>query len=255
MAEPCWDAGEMMTVAAARALEEGASVLVGIGLPSTAATLARLTHAPDLVLVYESGPIGARPDTLPLSIGDGILAETADTVVSLPEMFGLYLGGGRIDVGFLGAAQIDARGNLNTTVIGDYADPDVRLPGAGGAPAIAAGCRETIVVARHRRRTFVEQVDFVTTLGHGRDPDHRRRLGLPGSGPTLVVTDLGQLRPDPETGRLRLTALHPGATVEQARDATGWSLDVADPPETVAPPTAEELDALRRLSAGRGAAA
>jgi len=191
---------EMMSVAAARLLADGAVCFVGIGLPSTAANLARATHAPNLVLVYESGTVGAKPDRLPLSIGDGILASTADTVISVPEVFGYWLQPGRIDVGFLGAAQLDRFANINTTVIGgDYRRPQVRLPGAGGAPEIAASCREVVVVVRHSRRTFVERVDFVTSVGFGAGPGDRERLGLSGGGPRTVITDLGVLAADPQS--------------------------------------------------------
>src|SRR5215468_5475778 len=180
---------EMMTVTAARALSDGMTCFVGIGLPSEAANLARATHAPNLVLIYESGTIGAKPTMLPLSIGDGILAETADSVVSVPEIFNYWLQPGRIDVGFLGAAQLDQFGNINTTVIGsDYADPDVRLPGAGGAPEIAAACQEVIVIIRQSRRSFVERVDFVTSVGYGTGRGDRERLGLTGAGPRTVIT-------------------------------------------------------------------
>jgi glutaconate CoA-transferase subunit B len=246
-----WTADEMMTVAAARVLRSGARCFVGIGLPSTAANLARRTHASDLVLVYESGTIGAKPDRLPLSIGDGVLAETADAVVSVPEMFNYWLQPGRIDVGFLGAAQIDRYANINTTVIGDYRNPKVRLPGAGGAPEIAASCREVIVIVRQSRRAFVERVDFITSMGYGSGPGDRERLGLRGRGPVLVITDLGVLEPDPDTRELTLTRLHPGVTVEQARDATGWPLRVADRVERTDEPTTAELDALRALT-GKG---
>jgi len=248
-----WTADEMMTVAASRALRPDARCFVGIGLPSTAANLARRTHARDLVLVYESGTIGAKPDRLPLSIGDGVLAETADAVVGVPEMFNYWLQPGRIDVGFLGAAQIDRYGNINTTVIGDYRDPKVRLPGAGGAPEIAASCGEVIVIVRQSRRTFVERVDFVTSVGYGRGPGDRARLGLRGRGPVIVITDLGVLEPDPETRELTLTRLHPGVTPEQARAATSWPLRMSGTPATTDPPTAEELVALRLLTgAGTG---
>jgi glutaconate CoA-transferase, subunit B len=244
-----WTADEMMTVAAARALHDGTRCFVGIGLPSTAANLARRTHAPDLVLVYESGTIGAKPDRLPLSIGDGVLAETADAVVSVPEMFNYWLQPGRIDVGFLGAAQIDRFGNINTTVIGDdYADPRVRLPGAGGAPEIAASCREVILVVRQSRRTFVDRVDFVTSLGHGRGPGDRARLGLRGGGPALVITDLGVLEPDPCDRELVLTRLHPGVTAGQAVAATGWPLRVAPGLSITEAPRDGELAALRALT-------
>jgi len=237
---------EMMSVAAARALRDGTRCFVGIGLPSTAANLARTTHAPGLVLVYESGTLGSKPARLPASIGDGILAETADAVISVPEVFNYWLQPGRIDVGFLGAAQIDKYGNVNTTVIGDYAEPKVRLPGAGGAPEIAAACKEVFVVVRQSHRTFVERVDFITSLGHGRGGDDRSRLGLRGAGPTVVITDLGVLRPD-DTGELVLAATHPGVTVDDVRDATGWQLRTAPKVEVSAPPSAAELRALRAL--------
>jgi glutaconate CoA-transferase subunit B len=232
-------ADEMMAVAAARRLRNGTVCFVGIGAPSRAANLARATHAPDCVLIYESGAIGAKPPHLPLSIGDGALAETADAVVSVPEIFSYWLQGGWIDVGFLGAAQIDAHGNLNSTVIGDYARPKVRLPGAGGAPEIAAWCRETFVMLRQTPRAFVEQLDFLTSVGRPR--------GVGGAGVTCVVTDLGVLEPGSGSGELVLTELHPGVTVEQARDATGWDLRVAPDVRPGRPPDADELGALRAL--------
>jgi glutaconate CoA-transferase, subunit B len=241
---------EMMTVAAARELRDGVSCFVGIGLPSTAANLARRTHAPDLVMIYEAGAIGAKPDRLPLSIGDGILASTATAVVSVPEVFNYWLQPGRIDVGFLGAAQIDRFANINTTVIGpDYDRPAVRLPGAGGAPEIAASCGEVVVIVRQTTRSFVERVDFVTSVGYGSGPGDRARLGLRGGGPSRVITDLGVLEPDPETCELTLTAVHPGVDVEQARAETGWDLAVADALQTSPEPTDEELEALRALEA------
>jgi glutaconate CoA-transferase, subunit B len=229
---PEYGADEMMAVAAARRLRDGAVCFVGIGLPSTAANLARATHAPGCVLIYESGTIGAKPEHLPLSIGDGELAETADAVVSVPEIFGYWLQAGRIDVGFLGAAQIDRFGNLNTTVIGGYDSPKVRLPGAGGAPEIATCAREVFVMLRQTPRAFVDRLDFRTSVG---------------TRVTAVVTDLGVLEPDPETGELTLTSLHPGATVDEARAATGWPLRVADEITSSEPPNPEELAALRAL--------
>lgn len=239
----------MMTVASARALTEGTVCFVGIGLPSTAANLARATHAPNLVLVYESGCIGAKPSRLPLSIGDSELAVTADAVVSVPEIFNYWLQAGRIDVGFLSAAQLDRHANLNSTVIGPYGAPSVRLPGAGGAPEIAASCREVIIVIRQSTRTFVEKLDFVTSVGYLNGPGDRQRLGLTGRGPTLVVTDLGMLRPRPDFSELELTHVHPGVSVDQVRAATGWDLLVSpDLTETPAPEDAE-LTALRRLVA------
>jgi glutaconate CoA-transferase subunit B len=243
-----WSADEMMTIAAARALRDGQVCFVGIGLPSTAANLARRLHAPALVLCYESGPIGAKPDRLPLSIGDGALATTADAVVSVPEIFNYWLQPGRIDVGFLGAAQLDRHGNINTTVIGDYRAPTVRLPGAGGAPEIAASCREVIIVVRQSRRTFVDRLDFVTSVGFGNGPGARERLGLRGRGPVRVVTDLGVLEPDPATYELTMTGVHPGVTVEQARAATGWRLKVSRDLCEMPAPTAAELTALRTLT-------
>jgi glutaconate CoA-transferase subunit B len=243
-----WTAEEMMTVAAARALAGRGSCFVGIGLPSTAANLARRLHCPDLVLVYESGTVGAKPRALPLSIGDGELAETADVVVSVPEVFNYWLQPGRIDVGFLGAAQLDRFANINTTVVGDdYRRPRVRLPGAGGAPEIAASCREVFILMRHSRRALVERVDFVTSVGYGDGPGARERLGLRGRGPVLVVTDLGVLEPDPVSCELTLTTVHQGVDPAQVRAATGWELAVADPLTVTEPPTAAELTVLRDL--------
>jgi len=246
-AEVTWTADEMMTVAASRALRDGQACFVGIGLPSTAANLARRLHAPNLVLIYESGTIGTEPDELPLSIGDGILAESALSVVSVPEIFNYWLQPGRIDIGFLSGAQIDRFGNINTTVIGEYDEPDVRLPGSGGAPEIAASCREVIVVMRQRLRAFVSQVDFVTSLGHGSGPGDRKRLGLRGAGPVRVISDLGVLEPDPQTSELLLTSLHTGTTIEQVRAETGWELEVSPDLTFTVPPTEQELTTLRGL--------
>ncbi|HSD81555.1 MAG TPA: CoA-transferase subunit beta [Solirubrobacteraceae bacterium] len=223
-------ADEMMAVEAARRLRDGDVCFVGIGLPSLAANLARRTHAPGCVLVYESGTIGAKPAELPLSIGDGELAETADSVVSVPEMFGYWLQGGRISVGFLGAAQIDRLGNLNSTVIGDYERPQVRLPGGGGAPEIAIGVRDVFVMLRHSRRAFVERLDFRTSVG-----DNVR----------VVVTDLGVL--EPRDGELTLVAVHPGVDVDAVREATGWPLRVAGEVRETEPPREGEIGALRSL--------
>ena len=243
-------ADEMMTVAAARSLDDGAKCFVGIGLPSTAANLPRRTHAPELVLIYESGTLGAKPDRLPLSIGDGVLADTADSVISVPEIFNYWLQPGRIDIGFLGGAQVDRFGNINTTVIGgDYRNPKVRLPGAGGAPEIAASCREVLIVMRMSPRSFVDQLDFVTSVGYGSGKGDREALGLRGRGPVKVITDLGVLRPDPQTCELTLTELSPGATVEQARQAVGWELAVADALTEQPAPSETELGVLRELKA------
>jgi glutaconate CoA-transferase subunit B len=242
-------ADEIMTVVAARELRDRMVCFVGIGLPSTAANLARRLHAPHAVLVYESGCIGAKPAYPPLSIGDGELADTADAVVSVPEVFTYWLQAGRVDVGFLGAAQLDRFANINTTVVGRYGAPTVRLPGAGGAPEIAAGAGETFVMLRHNRRAFVAQLDFVTSVGHVDGGGARRRLGMRGRGPTVVITDLGVLRPHPVSRELHLTAVHPGVSVDQVRAATGWPLRVADQLGTTAAPTEPELRTLRGLTA------
>ena len=242
-----YTADDIMTVAAARMLRNGTVCFVGIGLPSTAANLARLTHAPDVVLIYESGTIGSKPHVLPLSIGDGELATTADTVVSTPEIFRYWLQGGRIDVGFLGAAQLDAFANINTTVIGPYDRPKVRLPGAGGAPEIAALAGEVLIVMKQSRRTFVQRLDFVTSAGHLDGGDARERLGVPGKGPTAVITDLCIMRPDPATRELTVTEIHPGVTREQIAAATGWSIKFAGETTETEPPTSVELEALHAL--------
>ena len=229
-------ADEMMAVEAARRLDDGAVCFVGIGLPSLATNLARRTHAPGCVLIYESGTIGAKPVELPLSIGDGELAKTADAVVSVPEMFAYWLQGGRIDVGFLGAAQVDRHGNLNSTVIGDYDSPKVRLPGGGGAPEIALGVQSIFVMLRHSPRSFVERLDFTTSVG-----DNVR----------VVITDLGTL--ERRNGELALVAVHPGVAVDDVVAATGWELHVADDLRETEPPTVDELTTLRALKTkGRG---
>ncbi len=222
--------GELQTIAAARALAGKRSVFIGVGRPSTAAILARMVHNPELVLFYESGTIGAKPYRVPLSIGDGELAETADAGVSVVEMFNYWIGPGRVQVAFLGAAQVDRRGDLNSTVIGDYERPRIRLPGAGGAPEIALECPEVVVIAPHSPRTFVERLDFKTTSGERT---------------TAVITDLGVL--EPRGGELTLTAVHPGVTVDEVRAGTGWALRVAETVATTAPPTDEELGSLRQL--------
>ncbi len=243
--------GELQTIVAARLLTDARSVFIGVGRPSTAALLARMVHNPALVLVYESGTIGAKPYHIPLSIGDGELAETADAVVSVPEMFNYWIGTGRVQVAFLGAAQVDRHGNLNSTVIGDYAHPRTRLPGAGGAPEIASFCQEVVVIAPHSPRTFVERLDFRTTVGFGDSEGDRERLGFTGKGPTAVVTDLGVLTPESDGGpgarELSLTQIHPGVDIDQVRQATGWNLRVADDVPTTPPATDEELGALREL--------
>jgi glutaconate CoA-transferase, subunit B len=230
VSENGFSADEMMAVEAARRLRDGLVCFVGIGLPSLAANLARHTHAPRTVLIYESGTIGAKPVDLPLSIGDGELAETADTVVSVPELFAYWLQGGRIDVSFLGAAQIDRHGNLNSTVIGDYDEPAVRLPGGGGAPESALGVAEVFVMLRHSPRAFVERLDFATSLG---------------DNVQTVITDLGVL--EPRDGELTLVSHHPGVSVEEVTAATGWNLRVADDVRETRAPSDVELTALRGL--------
>ena len=240
---------ETMTIAAAREVKDGQVLLVGVGPPNAAANLARRLHAPDAVLIYESGAIEAKPVRLPLSIGDDDLAETAAEIVSVPEMFNYWVGAGRFDVGFLGAAQLDRHANINTTVIGAYEHPKVRLPGAGGAPEIAAASREVIILLRQSKRSFVEKLDFTTSIGYGSGPGERERLGFTGAGPTVVITDLGILRPSPEDRELELVAIHPGVEVDQVRAATGWPLRVREPLETTAPPSERELATLREMRA------
>lgn len=252
MSESAYTTDELMIVNAARQLgrlaAEGHPVcFVGIGLPSTAANLARRLYDPSPVLVYESGCIGSKPTRLPLSIGDGELGETADAVVSVPEIFAYWLQAGRIDIGFLGGAQLDRFANINSTVIGDYRSPTTRLPGAGGAPEIAASAGAVMVIMRQGRRAFVERCDFRTSIGFGDGGDHRERLGLRGGGPQWVVTDLGILGPDPDTRELVMTAMHPGVTREQCVEATGWPLRFADDVIVTAAPTDRELTTLRAL--------
>ncbi|MDJ1006207.1 MAG: CoA-transferase subunit beta [Paracoccaceae bacterium] len=245
---------EMMTIAAARMLRSEDVCFVGIGAPSAACNLARLTHAPDITLIYESGTIGTAPDVLPLSIGDGELCDTALTTVSVPEMFRYWLQGGRVTIGFLGAAQLDPFGNINTTVVGDYAAPKVRLPGGGGAPEIASHSGEVYITMKQSKRGFVPKIDFFTSFGHGTGGDHRARLGMTTKGPTKLITDLALWEPDPETKRFTVTALHPGVTREQMADSVAWDVTyAADVAETPAP-TPDELEVLRALKARTAAA-
>ena len=244
-----WTRDEMMTVAAARLLWDECVCFVGIGLPSAACNLARLTHAPDIVLVYESGTLGTRPSVLPLSIGDGELAETAACVIPLPEVFSYLLQAGRVDVGFLGAAQVDRFGNLNSTVIGPYDSPQTRLPGAGGATEIAAHAKKTFVMLKATPRSLVPRLDFRTSAGFLEGHGARARTTMRGAGPQSVITDYGVLTPEPGTDELQLSALFQGATAEEARAATGWPLKVAVNLATVAPPTSTELETLRALHA------
>ncbi|MCC6506071.1 MAG: 3-oxoadipate CoA-transferase subunit B [Alphaproteobacteria bacterium ADurb.BinA280] len=242
-----YTADEMMTIAAARQLRNGDVCFVGIGLPGAACNLARMTHAPDLVLIYESGTVGTRPERLPLSIGDGELAQTAAYVVSLPEVFAYYLQAGRVDIGFLGAAQMDRFGNLNSTAIGDYAQPHTRLPGAGGAPEIAAHAAQTFVVMKANPRSMVEALDFRTSGGFLEGHGTRQTQGLRGAGPQVVITDIGILRPAPGSQELQLHEIYPGASVEQARAAFGWPLQVTNALQTLGAPSARELETLRAL--------
>ena len=249
-----YTASEMMTVAAARALTDDDICFVGIGLPSAACNLARLTHAPRLTLVYESGTVETRPTVLPLSIGDGELCETALTTVSVPEMFAYWLQGGRITVGFLSGAQVDRFGNLNSTVVGDYARPKVRLPGSGGATEIATSCGRIYIVMRHGVRSFVKALDFLTSLGHGPTGRERRDLGLATEGPTLIVTDLCTMRPHAETNEFQVVTLHPGVTREQVQESTAWPVQFAAHVDETPAPRTEELEALRDLNARTAAA-
>jgi glutaconate CoA-transferase subunit B len=237
MSETAYTPDEMMTIAAARQLVNGCVCFVGIGKPGAAANLARMTHAPDVVLIYESGTIGSKPHVLPLSIGDGELAETADSVVSVPEIFRYWLQGGRVDVGFLGAAQIDKFGNINTTVIGGtYRKPRVRLPGAGGAPEIAAGAKELCIMLKQSKSSFVETLDFVTTC-------NRHTTAL------TVITDLATLCLDFVTRELTVIAVNPSVAVDQVREATGWNLKISKQLSQTPEPTSSELDTLRELHA------
>ena len=244
-----YTATEMMTVAAARALRNDDVCFVGIGMPSAAANLARLTHAPGITLIYESGTIATRPNVLPLSIGDGELCDTALTTVSVPEMFRYWLQGGRITVGFLGGAQIDRFANLNTTVVGAYDKPKVRLPGGGGAPEIATSCGEIFITMSQTRRSCVEKLDFVTSLGHGEGGDHRRRLGVATKGPTKLITDLCVFEPDDETREMTVRSIHPGVTRGEIDGNTGWKACYAAAVSETPPPSAHELETLRELQA------
>lgn len=247
MPDANYSAREMMSIVAARALSNDDVCFVGIGAPSEACNLARATHAPDVTLIYESGTVGTRPDILPLSIGDGELCEKALFTVSVPEMFRYWLQGGHITVGFLGGAQIDRFANLNTTVIGDYSSPKVRLPGGGGAPEIASNCREVFITMAMGKRAFVEKLPFITSMGHGDGGDHRARLGLKTKGPTRVVTDMCVFEPDPKSKELIVTAIHPGIGRKDISDACGWSPRFASNVHETLAPSAEELGALRDI--------
>jgi glutaconate CoA-transferase subunit B len=239
---------EMMTIAASRALKDTDVCFVGIGQPSAAANLARLNHAPNVTLIYESGTLGTKPSVLPLSIGDGELCETALTTVSVPEMFRYWLQGGRISVGFLGGAQIDKYANLNTTVVGDYNKPKVRLPGGGGAPEIAISCGEIFIIMKQSKRSFVNKIDFFTSIGHGSGGDSREKLGVKTKGPTRLITDLAIYEPDAETREMVVTSIHPGVTREAIQENTGWTVRFANDVARTAEPTAQELEILRDLN-------
>lgn len=257
---------EMMTIAASRALSNDDVCFVGIGAPSAACNVARLTHAPDITLIYESGTVGTKPDVLPLSIGDGELCDTALFTVSVPEMFRYWLQGGRITTGFLGGAQIDKFANLNTTVVGPYDHPKVRLPGGGGAPEIASNCGRIFITMALSRRGFVEKLPFITSMGHGDGGDHRERLGMKTKGPTRVITDLCILEPHPQTKELTVVSIHPGVTREQIVENCGWAIRFAEEViETPAPSNSNSrpfvtstlaprrrIRATRRLRDGRG---
>ncbi|MEA2987836.1 MAG: glutaconate CoA-transferase, subunit [Alphaproteobacteria bacterium] len=240
---------EMMTTAAARALRNDDVCFVGIGMPSAASNLARLTHAPGITLIYESGTIATKPDVLPLSIGDGELCETALTTVTVVEMFRYWLQGGRMTVGFLGGAQIDRFANLNTTVVGGYDKPKVRLPGGGGAPEIAVACGEIFIIMSQSKRSFVEQLEFVTSIGHGDGGDHRARLGLKTKGPTRLITDLCVFEPDPATKEMTVASIHPGVTRDEIAANTGWPVRYAASVAETPAPGAHELQVLRDLHA------
>jgi glutaconate CoA-transferase subunit B len=240
---------EMMTIAAARALKSSDVCFVGIGMPSAACNLARLTHAPNITLIYESGTIATKPSILPLSIGDGELCDTALCTVSVPEMFRYWLQGERITVGFLGGAQVDRFANLNTTVVGSYEKPKVRLPGGGGAPEIAISCGEIFIIMTHGRRGFVDKLDFVTSIGHGEGGDHRARLGVKTKGPTKLITDLCVFEPDRETKEMTVVSIHPGVTRDEIDSNTGWKVKYAREVAETPAPNPNELATLREIHA------
>ncbi|MBK5186983.1 MAG: hypothetical protein JJD97_01995 [Gemmatimonadaceae bacterium] len=242
-----YSAEEMMTVVAARELRDGEIVFVGIGLPNLACNLARATHAPGLVLIYESGAVGALPERLPVSIGDPSLVTGSLMVTGMADIFQLFLQGGRIEVGFLGGAQIDKYGNINTTVVGSYAHPKVRLPGSGGAAEIATHAQRTLIISRLSTRAFPETVDFITSPGNRSKGKSRKEWGMPGAGPVKVITDRGILVASDEDGEMELAALYPNVASEDVTSRVGWTLRVRDRLEAVAPPTAAELRLLREV--------
>jgi len=245
MSEAAYSASEMMIAVAARMLTGARTVFVGVGLPNIACNLARVTVAPDMELIYESGVYGARPERLPLSIGDPTLVSGAVSVVSMADLFGLYLQRGLVEIALLGGAQIDKHGNLNSTVIGDYAKPKTRLPGSGGACEIATNAQRTFMIMRLKRRAFVEKLDFVTSPGHLTGGDSRARLGLPGGGPEIVITDMAILNFDNAEREMELSALYPGVTEKNVQEEVGWPLSLATKIEEVSAPSAEELRLIR----------
>lgn len=254
MSEMAFTPDEMMTIAASRALKNDDVCFVGIGAPSAACNVARLTHAPDITLIYESGTIGTAPTVLPLSIGDGELCDTALTTVSVPEMFRYWLQGGRVSIGFLGAAQLDRFGNINTTVIGNYEAPKTRLPGGGGAPEIASLSGEVYITMKQSQRGMVDTIDFYTSFGHGDGGDHRTRLGIDTKGPTMLITDLAIWRPDAESKEFTVVSMHPGVSRDDIQATCGWTVKFADTLAETPPPTELELSTLRDLKARTKAA-
>jgi glutaconate CoA-transferase subunit B len=245
MSELAYSASEMMIVVAARVLKGARTVFVGVGLPNIACNLARHTVAPDMELIYESGVYGARPERLPLSIGDPTLVSGALSVVSMADLFGLYLQRGLVEIALLGGAQVDRYGNLNSTVIGDYAKPKTRLPGSGGACEIATNAQRTFMIMRLKRRAFVEKLDFVTSPGHLTGGDSRAKLGLPGGGPELMITDKAILNFDNSLREMQLSVLYPGVAVNDVQAEVGWPLRLAEKIEEVAAPSLEELRLIR----------
>jgi glutaconate CoA-transferase, subunit B len=245
MTELTYSSAELMIINAARLLRDGDVVFVGVGQPNLACNLAKRTHAPNLVMIYEAGVIGAEPARLPLSIGDPTLVSGALSVVSMYDIFTLYLQRGNVDVGFMGGAQIDKFGNINATVIGkDYSHPKTRLPGSGGSQEIAAWANRCYLMTPHQKRRFPEKADFMTSAGYLNGRKEREASGVRGAGMLAVVTDIGMMEPD-ETGELMLTALHPNRTAQEAKDNTGWDLKVAPKLKTTELVTEKELNILR----------
>ena len=242
-----YSSDEMMTIAASRALTNKDVCFVGIGAPSAACNIARLTHAPDITLIYESGTIGTAPNILPLSIGDGELCETAISTVPVPEMFRYWLQGGRITIGFLGAAQLDKFGNINTTIIGDYKNPKTRLPGGGGAPEIASSAKQIYITMKQSLRGMVEEIDFFTSFGHGDGSDHRKSLNINTDGPSLLITDLAIWKPDPISKEFTVYSIHEGVTKQMVQDNCGWQVKFFENLEVTKSPTELELKTLRDL--------